>query len=147
MRCVEVSGDGWSASLPAGWHAPDATRPQYLESPDGSAGVYFRHLKPKDQDLLTAARRLHDVGLGALPGGQESWQVKSQEVVGPDRVDLLASFYKASDQYLICSRIVSQTGSVVQMTFHDYLCEDSTRSTHDPHAWLASLRVAPRHTK
>ena len=69
MTSTVVSTDGWSAELPAGWLAPDASRRSYLEAPDGSAGAYFREVVVRVGDLENAIRDVRAAELEALPGG------------------------------------------------------------------------------
>ncbi len=148
MKSIQVGADGWSARLPLGWHVADPSKPNHLQSADGSAGAYFLQVALAEQDLAGAVRRVHQVGVESLPHGSDGWQVlREQESTAGDRIDLVGEFYNSEHLYLLCSRVIGRGRLVVRMTFHDYYCEGPSKSVHTPLAWLNSLQLAPRQGK
>ena len=136
-----VTGHGWSAAVPDGWRSPDASRPNYVESPDGTAGAYFLHVTVPGGGLANAIERARTHERELLPEDCE-WQVIHQQSSDDETGnDSTVVYHDANTHYLIGSRIVGRGASYARMTFHDYYCEYPERAAERARVWLSTLTL------
>lgn len=138
----------WEFEMPEGWqHKPNETSNSYFESEDGTSGMYVKSIalsepKPTPAHLARYVQDIHFSGF--TEGTTNSWEVVEQRMsteggLARSALDILDS----SANYRVLSLVLATSTEAVQISIHDYWCEDYAASQHAYSSLEASLvRVA-----
>jgi hypothetical protein len=119
----------WEFWVPDGWDLEDRSDGvSYLEAPDGTKGMYVKCIElpePKScaEDLAQYIQQTHEASFIQLEGS--AWVVvnrrsRSEALLHKSALDMLDS----GASYRVLSIVVCDARAAIQVTLHDYLCED-----------------------
>jgi len=138
----------WEFEVPEGWqHKPNETSSSYFESEDGTSGLYVKSIalsEPKPTSVHLA-RYVQDTHFnGFTEATTNSWEVVDQRLstegsLARSALDILDK----GANYRVLSLVLATATEAVQISIHDYWCEDYAASQHAYASLEASLlRVA-----
>lgn len=138
----------WTFILPSHWaldkkRLPDAP---YFESSDGSKGCYVKSLSfspPPHRTAPQIAAHIQRVHRQAFEDDPKSkWRVMREESSskGETAHSILDLFDKANS-YRVLSKVLARGERAVQLTLHDYSCEDYAASVRFFSSIAESLRA------
>jgi hypothetical protein len=128
---VQLEIGPWAFSLPAGWvlnrkHEPDVP---YFESSDGSKGCYVKSLRfnqpPPRTPMEIAAyiQRIHKQSFEK--DTKAKWRVIRDEIESKNSVVYASlDLFDRPRKYHVLSKVLVLGEQAVQLTLHDYNCED-----------------------
>jgi hypothetical protein len=118
----------WEFEMPDGWVFKESeASDSYFEGPDGTQGLYVKAIefstpRPTPQEL---ASHIQDIHFRNFAEAKDSaWEVAdrsdSDGVFCRSRLDL----YDHEASYRVLSLVLCDTRQAIQLSVHDYLCED-----------------------
>jgi hypothetical protein len=119
----------WEFWVPDGWEIEDrGDGVSYLEAPDGTRGMYVKCIELTEpescaRDLAQYIQETHEASFSQLAGSD--WVVVDRRntpemSLHKSALDMLDS--RAT--YRVLSIVVCNAREAIQVTLHDYLCED-----------------------
>jgi hypothetical protein len=124
----------WEFDIPVDWTDKEGTGQGYLESSDGSIGCYIKSIIPPESKMTTRAlaediQTIHEASFRKATKG--NWRVVSR--AGSDenlyfrsRLDMLDE----ENKYRVLSLVLASRKDALQVTIHNYFCEDYN-ANHD----------------
>ncbi len=144
MQAIRIGP--WELHIPADWSEKKNDDAPYLESSDETVGCYLKLLKYKDsglpaQKISDEIQSIHEHSFRDAAKGH--WQVMAQ---GSQRENLYVrsrlDMYNRESQYRILSLVLASDGEALQLSIHNYLCQDYARDRDTYEAIALSLRRA-----
>mgnify|MGYP003447088150 CR=1 FL=1 len=145
---MQIAGAGpWELGVPSGWSFKDhGTDAAYLEAPDGTRGCYIKTIelkepKPSAEALSDYLQRVHEKSFHDATSN--TWKVVARQ--GAQDGEFFRSQLDLLDKesaYRVLSLVVSSASYAVQVTVHDYLCQDYERTKGDFAPMATSIRWA-----
>ncbi len=118
----------WQFDVPVNWKAPAGGDQGYLESSDGSVGCYIQSIVPPETagtaaELAAAILAIHESSMRTAM--KRDWKVASKASQSAGgycraRVDL----FDQASKYRIVSFVLASPSDALQVTVHNYYCED-----------------------
>jgi hypothetical protein len=115
----------WEFSIPEDWVAKEST---YLESRDGAVGCYVKRIgasmrKTTARDFAEEIQAIHEASFRKAT--QRDWRLMARTGApsGPffkSRLDMLDE----ANKYRVLSLVLASADDALQVTIHNYLCED-----------------------
>jgi len=136
--------------MPEGWkHIENESSNSYFEQPEGAKGLYVKAIElPQPKTAAKAlAEYVQDAQLRSYEQSSgHNWEVmdsgyKEQD----DLVRSILDLYDAKANYRVLSFVVCDCREAIQITVHDYWCEDyaATRNTFvDLAASISKVQVS-----
>ena len=119
----------WEFQVPEGWEPEDQdSKVSYLVAPDGAAGMYVKHIDlaepyPSAHSLATYLQNVHEAAFCNLDDA--SWDVmERRDSVDMDLHRSALDLLDRTASYRVLSFVVCDTRDAIQVTIHDYMCED-----------------------
>jgi hypothetical protein len=117
----------WEFSMPDGWVPKEREGSDYFEAPDGTKGLYVKALElsvPK-HTARELADYIQDIHFRNFADLESDWSVTDRSSVEDptfcrSRLDL----YDQKAGYRVLSLVLCNTSTAIQVSVHDYLCED-----------------------
>jgi hypothetical protein len=121
--------DQWEFEMPEGMHRKqNSSSNSYFETEDRTVGLYVKCVKGSEHDNSASqlAELIQNAHLHAFTQGIEStWKIVNQTLfTDSGLVRSTIDLYDASANYRVLSFVVSSRQSAIQVTVHDYWCED-----------------------
>jgi hypothetical protein len=121
----------WEFLVPDSWNLKENdSGVSYFEAPDGTQGMYIKSIElkaPKDSahDLADYIQGIHQRSFEDPNASQ--WRIADRRGVLDGMLYRSAlDMYDQASAYRVLSLVVSDAQQAIQVTVHDYLCEDYT---------------------
>lgn len=134
----------WEFDVPADWADKDGTGHGYLESSDGSIGCYIKSIVPPEPKKTARAlaediQTIHEASFCKVTKG--NWRVVARAGNEEDqyfrsRLDMLDD----ENKYRVLSLVFASRKDALQVTIHNYFCEDCNANRDEYRATELSLR-------
>ena len=143
MKTIDVGP--WSFRAPSDWRQVESVNGiPYLESKDGTKGCYIKALTfgqtyPSPTNAAAYLQGVHERNYFA--DSKAKWEVKqrSASTAGATASSIL-DLLDAASNYRVLSVVVAATDVAVQLTLHDYACEDYDASAQSFEPIATSIR-------
>ena len=119
----------WEFFVPDGWELKDnGVGISYIEAPDGVAGMYVKCIeldapKATARDMADYLQQTHQASFGNSDAA--NWRViERREVAGSPAHRSALDMLDEGGSYRVLSLVVCDAREAIQITVHDYLCED-----------------------
>jgi hypothetical protein len=143
MNTIDVGP--WSFRAPSDWRQVESVNGiPYLESKDGTKGCYIKALTfgrtyGSATDAAAYLQGVHERNFFADP--KAKWEVKQRSASTADATATsILDLLDASSNYRVLSVVVAATDAAVQVTLHDYACEDYQASVQAFEPVATSIR-------
>jgi hypothetical protein len=117
----------WQFSMPDGWVPKEREGSDYFEAPNGSKGLYVKaiELSEPKQSAQELADYIQDVHFRNFADLESDWAVTDRRSIEEQtfcrsRLDL----YDQNASCRVLSLVLCNTSTAIQVSVHDYLCED-----------------------
>ena len=119
----------WEFEMPENWrHKPNESSDSYFENQEGTKGLYVKAIRvpepePSATQLAEHIQSVHQTGFSE--GTTNAWEVVNRQVItegalARSSLDLL----DAAANYRVLSLVLATASEAIQVSIHDYLCED-----------------------
>lgn len=119
----------WEFFVPDGWALKDnGVGVSYIVSPDGAAGMYVTCIrlnapKANGRDLADYLHETHKASFEALDGA--NWRLVDRRDAASNGLHRSAlDLLDKGASYRVLSLVVCDSQEAIQITVHDYLCDD-----------------------
>lgn len=134
----------WEFDIPVDWTDKEGTGQGHLESKDGSIGCYIKSIVPPESKLTAQAlaediQTIHEASLRKATKG--NWRVVAR--AGGDENQYFRSRLDMLDderKYRVLSLVIASRKDALQVTIHNYFCEDYNANHDEYRATELSLR-------
>lgn len=138
----------WEFEMPEGWlHTPNESSSSYFENREGTRGLYVKaiELSEPKESASQLASYLQDLHLNSFTEGTDkSWVVVDRRVsIEGEFARSALDIYDAAANYRVLSLVLATSTTAVQVSVHDYWCENYDVARDDFASLEASIvRVA-----
>ena len=145
MNNIDI--DTWTLALPKDWvlDKKESIGIPYFESTDGTKGSYIKSLRLPPTNKLTPAeaamniQRVHRQSFEKDP--KSSWRVMRDENLNHEALAAsLLDLFDKKNNYRVVSKVLVSGEVAVQLTLHDYYCQDYEASVRLLSPVIESLR-------
>lgn len=118
----------WQFAIPDGWNPKERASSSYFENNDGDKGLYVKSIeltqpKRSPQELATYLQDVHERSF--FEGDGTAWEVTDRkEEEDAEVFRSLLDLHDSKANYRVISFVVCTSSEGVQITVHDYWCED-----------------------
>ena len=119
----------WQFGIPEHWaHTENESSNAYFESPEGDKGLYVKLVLPQEPlqsptDLAEYIQGAHKKSFTETT--DRAWNVLDQRhTKSTESARSVLDLYDKEENYRILSLVMSTCASAIQITVHDYWCED-----------------------
>ena len=146
LKVAEVGP--WKFSVPEEWIAHERDSHTYLESSDGRVGCYIKSFEPPvtKQSAQAFANEIQAIHEAAFRKGTKgNWRLMEQSGTARDaqylsHLDMLDE----KSKYRVLSLVLAGNSDALQITIHNYLCEDYSATRNEYQVIEESMhRVQP----
>jgi hypothetical protein len=144
VQMTTVLIGSWEFDIPVDWNDTEETGFGYLESSDGSIGCYIKSIVPTESKITARAlsediQTIHETNLRKATKG--NWQVVARNSSDDNlyfrsQLDMLDE----TNKYRVLSLVLASPKDALQVTIHNYLCENYTANRDEYRATELSLR-------
>jgi hypothetical protein len=132
----------WELELPADWRQVKKAQ-TYFQAPDEAAGCYLKLIEHHTRESVKAFARsiqeIHESSFRALR--DLHWKTMSKvEATEGDFYRSVLDLYDSEKAYRVASVVLASRDDAIQVTLHDYDCEDYERSRSRFESTLQSVR-------
>jgi hypothetical protein len=119
----------WEFEMPDGLtHKVNESSSSYFEDEEGTTGLYVKAIELAEPKASSShlANYIQDVHLrGFTDGATDTWQVVDKRLsINGELARSALDLYDESANYRVLSLVVATADTAVQVTVHDYWCEN-----------------------
>jgi len=126
----------WEFEMPDGWaHKPNDASNSYFENDEGTRGLYVKAIelaapKASAAEFAEHIQDIHWRSFTEEPG--KTWRIAEQRKASEGELARSAlDIHDAAANYRILSLVLASAVDAIQVTVHDYWCEDYGRTRAD----------------